>query len=249
MATVRKSITQEVTEKILATVLAHRNIDERLPSETALAQQFEVSRVTVREALSSLERRGIIVRKQGRGTFVNPNIPDISRIQTHIGTHLELTRLIELSGSTPHTTLLKHQRGTTEKWIAERLEIADDAPALSVHKLFSADDDPAVYMIYVVPLELEICTDAPLSIEDADPEIQIYQLLADCFGETVAYQVAGIEAEAVNAEIAAQLGCQAGDPVLCIEEVGYNLEDRPILYSRGFYRPGMIHFSLIRKPI
>lgn len=248
MVLFRKSTTQKITENILKLVLSHRDSSERLPSETTLAKKFNVSRVTVREALSSLERRGIIVRKQGRGTFVNPNIPDVSRIQTHLDTPIEITKLIELSGRTPKVKLITYNFGPTDEEIADGLKINPDASTFTVHKLFSADGDPAVYIINVIPLDLEIYSDTSLSIEEVNPSLQIYQLLADCFGQSIAYQVSSIEAEAANEMIAVHLECQVGDPLLFIEEIGYNRKDQPIMFTCGYYLPGMIHFSLVRKP-
>jgi len=245
----RKSITQQIKENILALVLSHRDIKKRLPSETALAKQYKVSRVTVREALSSLERRGIIVRKQGLGTFVNPNIPDVSRIQSHLDTQIELSKLIELCGCIPQSRLITHYYGPTDEQIADRLKIDADAATFTVHKIFYADGDPTVYTINIIPLKLESYADASQSIEEVDPGVQIYQLLEDCFGQSVAYQISGIEAEAADESIAVHLECQAGTPVLCIEEVVYNHKDQPIMFSRGYYLPGMIHFSLVRKPV
>ena len=44
-----------------------------LPSEDALAEEYEVSRITVRQALSSLEQDGLVIRQRGKGTFVSEN--------------------------------------------------------------------------------------------------------------------------------------------------------------------------------
>ena len=149
----------------------------------------------------------------------------------------------------PHSSLISHDFGLTEEKIAERLKIEPSADTFTVHKLFSADDDPAVYMINVIPLDLEEHAENTQLIKEADPAIQIYQLLADCFGQSVAYQISGIEAVPASDLVSSHLGCQVGAPVLCIEEVGYNHEDQPIMYVCGYYLPGMIHFSQVRKPV
>src|SRR5690242_16245172 len=60
-------IEEELTERIHAGIL---HPGERIPPERELAEQMQVSRMTVRQALGRLADRGLLVREQGRGTFV-----------------------------------------------------------------------------------------------------------------------------------------------------------------------------------
>ncbi len=57
--------------------------DEKLPSEKELCEQFEVSRITVRKALSELEENGAIYRVAGRGTYISPS--GVRRMKTDAG--------------------------------------------------------------------------------------------------------------------------------------------------------------------
>lgn len=52
--------------------------EKALPSEDTLAAEYEVSRITVRQALSSLEQEGLVTRQRGRGTFVSGKVVPIS---------------------------------------------------------------------------------------------------------------------------------------------------------------------------
>ena len=73
---VRRSISlaRQVVQEILTGIEAGNLTRDNglLPSETELSQRFEVSRATIREALSQLEQRGVVNRRHGVGTFVVP---------------------------------------------------------------------------------------------------------------------------------------------------------------------------------
>ena len=73
-------LSQQVANDILASIEAGnlaRQSDGLLPSEAELSQRYNVSRATVRELLSRLEQRGVIVRRHGVGTFLNSQRPII----------------------------------------------------------------------------------------------------------------------------------------------------------------------------
>ena len=78
---VRKSapLAQQAADEILSGIRSGKlaNGDGLLPSEAELSQRFEVSRATIREALSKLEQAGVIIRKHGVGTFIAPAQPVI----------------------------------------------------------------------------------------------------------------------------------------------------------------------------
>ena len=66
------SLTEQVTAHLKAQILEGAFGEGRIPPETELATDLGVSRTTVRDALSRLEHEGAIYRRQGSGTFVNP---------------------------------------------------------------------------------------------------------------------------------------------------------------------------------
>ncbi len=84
----------------------------KLPSESELSQEFDVSRATIRTVLARLAAEGLILRKQGDGTYVNERIREVN---THLGGLWEFGRLIESSGYQPSINPLSiTQRSSTE---------------------------------------------------------------------------------------------------------------------------------------
>ncbi|MCD8011260.1 MAG: GntR family transcriptional regulator [Lachnospiraceae bacterium] len=78
------------------------NATRRLPTEEELAEQYQVSRITVRRAVSELVKEGLVEKKQGKGTFVRS--PKMHKDMMHSG--LSFTELCAMNGKTPSTKLL-----------------------------------------------------------------------------------------------------------------------------------------------
>jgi len=78
----RRPLQQQVVRAVRGAIAAETYADGRLPPERDLADQFDVSRVTVRRALDELERERVITRVQGRGTFVRAAMDDVARVRT-----------------------------------------------------------------------------------------------------------------------------------------------------------------------
>lgn len=86
----------------------------QLPSEPELAVQLGVSRGTVRQALTMLEREGMIIRRQGAGTYVHY----ISRVQTRVEHAYEFCDLLRIAGFEPSIQLISFENLTLVEEIA-----------------------------------------------------------------------------------------------------------------------------------
>ncbi|MCZ7567312.1 MAG: GntR family transcriptional regulator [Ardenticatenaceae bacterium] len=235
-----KQIEQELVDE-----LRERQPGERFPSEAELVNRYKVSRVTVREALAALEHKGLIIRRQGLGTFVNHNV---LQIQTRMDESIEFSELIRASGHTPSVTGTQVSTGRPEAAIAERLNLAEGDEIVTLHKVFSADDVPVIYAVNVLPLQLIAREHRDSVIRDSLKTEPIYRFLAERCGQTVAYQIADVRSLSATDGVARHLGCKAGVSVLNIEEVGYNADNDPVFYSDEYYNTDVIGFKLVRKP-
>ncbi|HEX6544456.1 MAG TPA: GntR family transcriptional regulator [Ktedonobacterales bacterium] len=109
---------------------------QQIPSEKELCALYDVSRITIRQAISALVDEGLIVRERGRGSFVRPVITAGARGLTSFSD--EMAAL----GMQPSARLVSIRREPASPEMATRLHIATGDPILIVHRLRFADDSP-----------------------------------------------------------------------------------------------------------
>ena len=127
------SLTDQAKSYIKERILKDEFVNGRIPSETILADELQVSRTTIRDALSRLENEGVIFRKQGAGTFVNE--PGL-QIKTRLEEIWSYEDVIQAHGFAPSTRILGVQTGLAGENIARDLEISPTDEVLTVKKLF-----------------------------------------------------------------------------------------------------------------
>ena len=213
----------------------------QLPSEPEIAVQFGVSRGTVRQSLTILEREGIIFRRQGAGTFVNKYV---LRIQARIESAYEFSDLIRIAGFEASIRQLDVEKIQLPKAIAEMLEIDTDSRALSASKLFLADGQPAIYCIDIVP-----CNLIRESYELSELLQPIFTFLKNRCGQSIYMNLAEIIPEVADTSLAEILDMQPGEPLLRLDEIGHNDSGDPVLFSRIYFKDQFIRFTVLRKKI
>lgn len=237
---------QEVEAVLLDRLTEWEKRGGRIPAETELAAEFGVSRVTIREALASLERRGLVLRQQGRGTFVNSRA---AQIHTRMDESIEFGELIQAAGYEPGLGFLEGRIEAASPEIAGRLAIAEGEPVLTIHKVFEASGKPVIFLINILPLKLLKGGSPQELLAEGSLHAAIYTILDRWFGQKVAYQISSVSAVTAGAEIAQRLRCPLGSALLRMEDVGYNDDQEPVLYADVYYMTGTFEFQMIRKPV
>jgi GntR family transcriptional regulator len=212
----------------------------RLPSEPDLATQFGVSRGTVRHALAVLEREGVIIRRQGAGTYVHY----ISRAQTRAEHAYEFTELLRSAGFEPGIQLNTFAYEPLSEEEAARLNLEPGASALVVHKTFLANDRPAIYCIDSIPKDLIVSP-----FDDDELNCPIFEFMRERCHQVTVQNLAELIPIVATHELAALLEVEPGTPLLRIDEVGYNAEGKAVILHSACYRDQFIRFSLLRKRI
>jgi GntR family transcriptional regulator len=212
----------------------------QLPSEPELAAQLGVSRGTVRQALTMLEREGMIIRRQGAGTYVHY----ISRVQTRVEHAYEFSDLLRIAGFEPSIQLISFENFLLAEEMAVQLDVEPGTEALVVRKLFLANSQPAIYCLDFIPQYLII---QPYTETELQPPI--FDFLQQRCGQATVQNLAEIIPEVTSETLAALLNMESGQPLLRIDEVGYNEEGAPVIFTRAYYRDQFIRFSVLRKRI
>ncbi len=209
---------------------------EKLPSEIELMAQYGVSRVTVRQAVDLLVRRGLAVRRQGKGTFVSgPTLThDLHELrgiyETLQATGLSLrTKLIDFSAQVPPERVRKLLGGRKRLMHLKRLYFVDDRP-----------------------LGLLICWLPPgaerFSAADAEGRT-IYGLLQKLDVEVNRADLK-IGGRAAGRQLGRMLGCPAAAPLLELERISHGADDQPCEITQFHVRSDGYHFTVsLRGPM
>lgn len=215
-------------------------VGRQLPSEPDLAAQFGVSRGTVRQALAVLEREGVIIRRQGAGTYVHY----ISRAQTRAEYAYEFTDLLRSAGFEPRIRLDLFTYEPLSEEEAVRLDLEPGSKALVVRKTFLANETPAIYCIDSIPKELIVT-----SFDEAELNSPIFEFLRERCHQVTVQNLAELIPTIATKELARILEVKPNTPLLRIDEVGYNAEGMPVALHSAFYRDQFVRFSLLRKRV
>ena len=190
-----------------------------LPSEQELARQLQVSQGTVRKALDAMTAENLLVRRQGRGTFVAE--PEDSRILFQF---FRLARDHADSGTAfPDSHVLGRWRAEADATEAEALDIPSGAPVCRIERVRRLHEKPILAETIVLPLDIfpgfEALDDIPNNV---------YQLYSSRWGITIAKADERLKAIASGSSDAEHLGCTPGEPLLLIRRVARDLQGKPV---------------------
>lgn len=230
--------------KVMIAMLRDGSFDAtgRLPSEELLAQKLGISRTVVRDVLASLESEGFITRRRGIGTIINRHVLQIaSRLD------LEKEFLEELvdAGYTPSIAYVKPSMTKADQNAAKRLMINEGDELIVIERLILADQRPAILCLDHVPHKLVI--DPTYQNKDLEPPVfQFLQQFCHC---SVEMDLTKIEPCLADQNLAATFEISEGSPILYLDEVGYDINQRPVLWSKEYYAPGILEFTVLRRKV
>ena len=114
---------------------------EKLPSEGEIAEEFGVSKATIRVAFNALAAKGLVVRRQGVGTFVRQG----AKLNNPLDQSYDFLELIASNGQTAGFVELKSQVIEPNEGVRGKLDLDPGQLVYEVHKLFTADGEPVIY--------------------------------------------------------------------------------------------------------
>ena len=190
-----------------------------IPSETRLAKHFKVSIGTVRKAIDELVAEKILVRQQGRGTFV--------AIHTEDRQHYYFFHILGKDGSkaAPAHELVSLRSGKADAEIALRLGLNRGDPVFGIHNVLKLAGRPVIYdEVVVAKARFPDLSAATFSAREGT----IYGLYQARYGINVVRISERLSAALPDARIARVLGIRRDSPVLVIKRVAYSYHDQPV---------------------
>ncbi len=192
---------------------------QAIPSETALARRFDVSVGTVRRAVAELSAEQILVKQQGRGTFVVSHTRDY---MLNV-----FFQIVDRHGrkELPQTELLSFRRGRAEPPAAKALGLAAGELVFRIHTLQRLQGQPVIIDHLRFPVRLFADLNAEVF---AKRDTTIYGLLQMRYGVSVVRSEESIEATSADAHSARLLQIAPGTPLLRIHRTGFAYKDLPV---------------------
>lgn len=210
-------------------------VGECLPAETELTDLYNVSRITVRQAIANLVNHGVVERHKGKGTYVKgPKIPDTS-LQT-----LETFReTMTKKGHAMQTKVLDFRIVGAIAAVNQALSLDPSEPLIYLRRYRSVDGDPYLYFETYLPAKMF----EGLLNEDLEKN-SLYDLLErkfDCRVDRVSRRV---EAKNASKEDAQILNVSRNRAIFLVTFTGYCKQTMPVEYSVVRYRGDAIEFTI-----
>ena len=211
--------------------------DDQLPSESSLGARFDVSRITVRRALQTLEAEGLIYRRQGLGSFVRDE-------RVHQGL-VRLTDFVEDmtgAGLKPGSRVTEFEQESAERRIASVLNLEEGAPVMRLDRLRYADDEPIAFDKTWMPVFYSHLLEGHDLEKDS-----IYRIFERHYGIRV--DRGHFRIEAVNApnDVARLLNVPWGRALLMIERTSVTDAGKCFYFQQRFYRSDRVAYELELK--
>lgn len=206
---------------------------DSIPSEAELAGRFGVSQGTVRKAIDEMAAENLLVRRQGKGTFVASHADPRS--------YFRFLRLVHDSNEvmTPRSVPLECWRAKAGADVARSLGLETGAPIIIVRRMLKFADRPTVIDEIYLPGELF----GDLSIEVLRGfDRSLYSLFEERYGVRMIRAEERIRAVAADRMSAEILGVEEGLPLLSVERIAYTYGDRPVEWRRGLYVTSEFHY-------
>jgi len=212
---------------------------QKLPSEAELCEKYKVSRGTAREAVKMLFQQGLLIREQGRGTFIT----DRSEIGQDAFKLMGFTELMEQNKKQAGGKLIHLEVRQPSQPIQALLRLAGDEKVVRVERLRSGDDEPLIIERSFFVHHLF----APLLAFDLEKQ-SIYGLLHRETAVRLGDAEQTIEAAAATPADADLLDIAAGTPLLLIKRRIKTEDGRHFQYSEDSYRGDKLKFTIQTVP-
>ncbi|MEF9916721.1 MAG: GntR family transcriptional regulator [Lachnospiraceae bacterium] len=210
-----------------------------IPTEKEFSDSFQISRTTVRQAITELVQEGWLYRVKSKGTYVSQ--PKIT--QDYIKKVESFNDQMYRSGLTPSTEVLELKTLKADDTIAKNLRLQEKDLVIFLHRKRSANGEPIVTSKTYLPFkECSFILEHDLRTE------QLYTILSNK-EETRIFRIERI-VEAVEAKTAdvKLLGMKRGKPIQHFTSVGYSVFDKPIEYTLSRYRGDRNSFEVTVCP-
>jgi GntR family transcriptional regulator len=211
-------------------------VGQRLPAESDLASAYGVSRATVRQALKSLEQDGLIVTRQGRGSFVVEHAMIRAGMQELSSITSTIAEMGHKPGMEYHHRIIR--AATSDD--CEMFQLEPGAEVVDIQRRILADEVTVAYSFDILPRWV-----FPPGFQPEDLTGSVFGLLAATGGPVPDRGLAHVHA-VLSAEVAWEDDSGEERLYVLLDQLQYDRQDRPFMYTRSYFVEGRFNFSVVR---
>ncbi|HPX71584.1 MAG TPA: GntR family transcriptional regulator [Acholeplasmataceae bacterium] len=202
-----------------------------LPSENVLKDKYNVSRMTVRQALTNLVNDGYLYRHKGKGTFVSQN-----KFEKKIHGVRSFTQEMSAIGKKVSSKILSFKKEEASKEIAEKLFLENKEEVFYIERVRYGDETPVLYEQLFIPANLF------KTITEKDLKGSFYEYIEKKLGMDISYCFQSIEAVNADSKVSSILEVSKNSPKLLIVRNTFLSNGRPFEYVKSYYRADRYKF-------
>ena len=225
------------TAEALAELLNQSLPGEALPSEPKLAERLGVSRATLRDAMRAFQERGLIVRRQGVGTYVGPKL-----IEAGLEELVSIETLAAKIGLQVAMGSSSVERRLPSQSEAETLDLEIGQRVVEIARVIRAAGRPVAYLIDVIAEGL-----IPDEAWGSSFRGSVLDLLLERGDVPLEYSRTEINAVGADPELAARMDLSPGDVLLLFEARLVTRDGAVVDRSRSYFLPGTFRFQVVRQ--
>ena len=209
-------------------------VGSSIGSQTDLMQKYDVSRVTLRHAIRMLEREGLLVTHQGKGSYVTS-----TGVSQELGNLLSLAEIVEAQGLTHEVRIADYTWVMPPEPVASFFRLPSESPVLRIKRQHIVSGLPIALAVIYVPPEIGVGLTRP----DLEKN-SLYTLMETKLGVRLGQAVQWIRAERAEGQIATLLDVSSGWPLLVAERQTCDEGGRPIEHITFSYRSDCYQFTV-----
>ena len=206
----------------------------QMPSENEMVRAFGVSRITVRQALTDLQKEGLIFKIHGKGTFVAK-----AKATQNLRRLEGFGEAMAGAGHETYSRVLSHRAVRAGKVVGQRLRVPEREEVMEIRRVRHLDREPISVDVTYVPLAIG----QRLQREDLARR-DIFVILENDYGIALGNADLSIDAAAADEDTAALLKVEQGSPILRIERLTFSSTDTPIDFEFLYFRGDAFQYRL-----
>ena len=204
---------------------------QRLAPERELSRTLGVNRMTLRQALHVLEAQGLLIRRQGHGTYIAE-----PKIERQAGKLISFTRGMERRGHKPESKVIVFTERPAEASVATHLRLPVSAPVYEIHRLRLINREPVLLERFNAPV------DRFPDLGRHDLHRSLYEIMETEYGVVVSKARQSLEPVVATEYAAELLGIKPGAPLMLENRLSFYKDDRPVEYSKDLFRGDRFRF-------